>query len=33
VSGLDVAELDDAGRITRIVGFFGDLGPDAEAAA
>jgi hypothetical protein len=34
VSGLDVAELDEAGRITRIIGFFGDLAPvdDAEAA-
>ena len=33
VSGLDVAELNAAGRITRIVGFFGDLLPQTEVAA
>jgi hypothetical protein len=27
VSGTDVVEIDDAGRLVRIVGFFGDLTP------
>jgi hypothetical protein len=33
VSGLDFAELDATGRITRIVGFFGDLVPDDATTA
>ena len=27
VTGIDVAILDDQGRLTKVVGFFGDLGP------
>ena len=27
VSGTDVVEIDDAGRLVRIIGFFGDLTP------
>ena len=27
VTGIDVATLDDQGRLTRVVGFFGDLVP------
>jgi hypothetical protein len=27
VGGTDVAEFDDAGKLTRIIGFFGDLTP------
>ena len=27
VSGTDVVEIDDAGRLVRVIGFFGDLGP------
>jgi hypothetical protein len=29
LTGTDVAQLDDAGRLTRIVGFFGELTPVA----
>lgn len=27
VSGTDVVEFDDAGRLVRVIGFFGDLSP------
>jgi hypothetical protein len=27
VSGTDIVEVDDQGRLTRIVGFFGDVSP------
>lgn len=27
VSGTDVAEIDEAGRLVRVIGFFGDLNP------
>lgn len=27
VTGIDVADVDETGRLTRVVGFFGDLGP------
>lgn len=29
LTGTDIAQLDDAGRLTRIVGFFGELAPAA----
>lgn len=31
VTGIDVAELDGEGRLTRVIGFFGDLVPATPA--